>query len=414
MTALSIAARLDRASFATLANWLAVAVALALPWSTSAAGIFIAAWLVVLLPTLDPAAVKREVLTAAGGLPVLLWCLAAAGMLWADVDWRARFGGLDGFNRLLMIPLLLVQFRRSEHGGRVLCGFLVSSATVLAVSFYMILTAGPRWDGYVPGIPVHDENFQSADFAICAFGALGYAVMATGRRHWRASLALIAVGALFLVNFTVAVISRTAFVVVPVLAVLFGWRLNRWKGTAVACIAVAAVAIAAWFVSPNLHARMYDSMQEVTQYRATGAGTSLGEHVAFVKGALAIVSSAPFVGHGTGSIPDEFRRITAGRTGAAGEATVNPHNQTFAVAIQLGLLGTLVLWAMWIAHLLLFRGEGVAAWLGTVVVVENIVSSAAHSHLFDFVHGWLYVFAVGVLGGMVRKRVSLSAQQAVS
>jgi hypothetical protein len=41
-----------------------------------------------------------------------------------------------------------------------------------------------------------------------------------------------------------------------------------------------------------------------------------------------------------------------------------------------------------------------AAWLGTVIVIENIVSSAVHSHLSDSTHGWLYVFGVGVLGGM--------------
>jgi O-antigen ligase len=59
---------------------------------------------------------------------------------------------------------------------------------------------------------------------------------------------------------------------------------------------------------------------------------------------------------------------------------------------------------MWIAHFLLFRGAspaaGPASWIGPVVVVENVVSSVAHSHLFDFTNGWLYVFGVGVLGGM--------------
>jgi O-antigen ligase len=82
-------------------------------------------------------------------------------------------------------------------------------------------------------------------------------------------------------------------------------------------------------------------------------------------------------------------------------ASVNPHNQTFAVAIQIGLLGALVLWAMWIAHVLLFCGSGLAAWLGTVIVVENILSSTVHSHLFDFANGSLYMLGVGVLGGML-------------
>jgi O-antigen ligase len=56
---------------------------------------------------------------------------------------------------------------------------------------------------------------------------------------------------------------------------------------------------------------------------------------------------------------------------------------------------------MWLAHFALFRAESAIAWLGLVTVVENIVSSVAHSHLFDFNNGWLYVFAVGVLGGTI-------------
>ena len=78
-----------------------------------------------------------------------------------------------------------------------------------------------------------------------------------------------------------------------------------------------------------------------------------------------------------------------------------PHNQTFAIAIQLGVTGTLALWAMWPAHFLLFRSGGITAWLGTVIVVDNVVCSTVHSHLFDFNNGWLYVFGVGVLGGTV-------------
>ena len=39
----------------------------------------------------------------------------------------------------------------------------------------------------------------------------------------------------------------------------------------------------------------------------------------------------------------------------ASEVPVNCHNQTFAIAIQLGVIGMLAPWAMWIAHFLLFR-----------------------------------------------------------
>jgi hypothetical protein len=58
---------------------------------------------------------------------------------------------------------------------------------------------------------------------------------------------------------------------------------------------------------------------------------------------------------------------------------------------------------MYMAHYLLFRAAGFTAWIGTIVVVQNAVSSLTSSHLFDFTHGWLYVFGVGVAGGMMRR-----------
>ena len=61
-----------------------------------------------------------------------------------------------------------------------------------------------------------------------------------------------------------------------------------------------------------------------------------------------------------------------------------------------------IIW-FWTAHYWLFRARTAVAWFGAVVVVENFVSSLTSSHLFDFMHGWLYVVAIGVAGGMARQ-----------
>jgi O-antigen ligase len=74
------------------------------------------------------------------------------------------------------------------------------------------------------------------------------------------------------------------------------------------------------------------------------------------------------------------------------------------VAIQLGLVGTVALLAMWLAHLALFRRAGLVCWIGLVAVVQNVSGSLFNSHLSDFTHGWIYVFVVGVLGGMALRR----------
>ena len=390
----------DRSFLVRLADLAAIAVAAALPWSTSAVGIAIAVWLVVLLPTLSAASVKRELATAAGGLPVVLWCLGVIGMLWADVSWHDRFAGLDSFHRLLAIPLLLTQFRHSENGIWVILGFFISSITVLLASYMFVLVLSHS--GYPNyGVPVHDTIFQGSLFLICGFGALGYAALAPGRQARHRPSVIFATGALFLINFAFAAVSRIALALAPLLLLLLGWRLFRWNGILLAALLAVIAGSAMWFASPILRDRVAQTVAETLEYRETNKATSIGEHTAFLKESLAIIGAAPIIGHGTGSTPEEFRRITAGKTGVSALPTVNPHNQTFAVAIQLGLVGGIVLWAMWIAHLALFTGRSTVAWLGLVAVVENILSSTVHSHLFDFNSGWLYVFATGVLGGTV-------------
>ncbi len=100
----------------------------------------------------------------------------------------------------------------------------------------------------------------------------------------------------------------------------------------------------------------------------------------------------------------------SGRPVFSAEIIANPHNQTLNVAIQWGLVGFVVLYAMWFAHLTLFLGAtGLAGWIGLVAVVENFVSSLFNSHLFDFTEGWVYVLAVGVAGGMVNLRTASQA-----
>jgi hypothetical protein len=135
------------------------------------------------------------------------------------------------------------------------------------------------------------------------------------------------------------------------------------------------------------------SFAEVEAYETQNAESSSAIRLELWKKSLGIIAAAPVIGHGTGSIPEQFG------DDVFGQLSVNPHNQVFAVAIQLGLMGTAILIAMWLAHLALFRGGGLVAWIGIVIVVQNIASAPFNSHLFDSFHGWLYAFGVGVVGG---------------
>ncbi len=407
---------LDMRSLQQAADCLAVAVAVSLPWSTSVSIILIVVWLVAVLPTLAVADVRRELLTAAGGLPVLLWLLAAVGMLWADVPWAERVDGLDGFHRLLAIPLLLAQFRRSQSGPCACYGFLISATVLLALSSFFALF--PAWAFvHVPifgahvkayGVPVKDYIFQSGIFLICAFGLIAAACERWRDDGWRTRAVSLGLAAGFLANIAFVATSRTTVVVAPVLAIVLGYRYFGWRGVALAGAVAAALVGIGLTASPYLHVRVLHSFTELHNYLNTDAANSTGLHMEFLKKSAAIVEAAPIIGHGTGSIAEEFRLAASGDAGSASAvATVNPHSQIFAVAIELGAVGAAALLAMWAAHGLLFRGAGLMAWIGTIIVVQNFLSSLVNSHLFDFSQGWLYVFGVGIVGGTVLRDAHL-------
>jgi O-antigen ligase len=390
----------ERERWAKAADVLAVAVAVSLPWSTSATSVLIALWLVTLLPTLRPADLARELKDPAGGLPVLLWALGIAGMVWSVASLAEQFYALKGFHKLLVIPLLFIHFRRSERGHWVIGGFLASCTLLLAASWFMhILAIPPRRHG-LPGVPVKDYIVQSAEFLICAF-ALGHLAVDAWLKQQRASAAAMAVLALlFLANVAFVAAGRTSLAAFPVLLVLFAAQRFGLRGALGLVIGGALFAAVIWVSSPYLRERAFGVADEIQRYRSTNAETSTGYRLEFWKKSVVFIAEAPLIGHGTGAIPSLFRRAATGDSGIAAAVTGNPHNQTLEIAIQFGLVGVAVLYAMWIAHLVRFRGAGLAAWLGQGVVVHTIVGALFLSYLLDFSSGWLYVFGVGVLGGM--------------
>jgi len=64
-------------------------------------------------------------------------------------------------------------------------------------------------------------------------------------------------------------------------------------------------------------------------------------------------------------------------------------------------MGTLALRACGLRISCYFEAVALAHGSAPVIVVDNVVCSTVHSHLFDFNNGWLYVLGVGVLGGTV-------------
>src|SRR5262245_30500207 len=93
-----------RRQLATLADHLAIAIAVSLPWSTSVTTILGWIWLFAVVPTLDPRLLLQTLARPACALPLALFAFGLAAMAWADVSWFDCYYGFDSFHKLLAIP----------------------------------------------------------------------------------------------------------------------------------------------------------------------------------------------------------------------------------------------------------------------------------------------------------------------
>ncbi len=249
------------------------------------------------------------------------------------------------------------------------------------------------------GVPVKNYVDQSQEFALCAFALAVPALIAVRRRNWKLTVLCGALMLAFIANMVFVASARTALIYMPVLLLLFAARHLSRRPTLVLLIGTLLAGALAWTSSPYLRQRVADIAVEYRAQDISGIA-STAQRLTYWRKSLKFFAEAPLVGHGTGSIKAQFERDAAGQQGLNAEIVSNPHNQTLAVAVQWGIAGTLLLYAMWLSHLRLFAARTLAAWIGLVVVVQNLVSSLLNSHLFDFHEGWLYVLGVGIAGGM--------------
>ncbi len=388
---------------------LTVLIAILLPWSTTGVVIAAVLWVIALVPTLQVGAFLRSLKRPVCVLPIAMFALALVGTLWSDASWGERLYAVAPTAKLLMLPLLLYHCERSPRGVWVFIAFLASCSLLMAASWLvafnpdlslkLYLSRGPY--KRASGIVVKNYIDQSQEFALCAV-ALAYPAMALLRtkRIWLAAL-LAAIALSFLVNMMFVVISRTALVTMPIMLAVFALLHLRLRTAVAALCAAALLAAVVWNVSPHLRATFSKFFTDYEHTAIQNDESGIGSRLLYWQKSLRFFAEAPVIGHGTGSTRGLFEQAAVGEIGARAQIVTNPHNQTLNVAIQWGVLGIVVLYAMWWRHFLLFRGDGLATWIGLMVVVQNVITSLFNSHLFDFHEGWMYVLGVGVAGGMV-------------
>lgn len=409
----------DQALWTTIADVFAILTALSLPWSTSLVAIFVLCWLGAVAWVMDWPAYGRLLTQPICYLPFALVGLALIGTLWSDAAWSTRLQAVSPTLKLLVLPGLFYHFERSSRGMWVFAAFLASCALLMVMSWVVAYDPSLSLKGAqsdARGVFVKNYIDQSQEFALCAI-ALIYPSLQfarSGKSGLSLLVALLAAG--FIGTMAFIVVSRSAIVTIPIMLAAVALVHMRLRTTLIIIGVMIALVGVLWMTTTDLRWGPKKLLRDYEVYKTERSVTSVGLRLEFWKKSLQFFSQAPVLGHGTGSLRPLFERAATDYVESTQNGVIsNPHNQTLNVAVQWGTIGVILLYAMWLAHLLLFRGQGLVAWIGLLVVVQNMFTSLFNSHLFDFHEGWMYVLGVGVAGGMTlaARQRKLAATQAV-
>jgi O-antigen ligase len=384
------------------ADLMAMLIAASLPWSTSLPAIFVGLWLLALVPITDLGDFLKLAKRPICFCPIFFFFLALVGTLWSAAPWYARVHSVGPLAKLLAIPLLIYHFQHSTRGPWVFTAFFVSSTLLMVLSWIVAIDPhlALKPNAYY-GVPVKNYIDQSQEFALCTVGVLYVIAQSLRQQQWLKAGILAMAAAGFFTNMAFIVVSRTAIVTMPIMLGIFALFYLSRRGMTAVLGTVLVIVVAVWFASPSLRERTATFFSQYNAYETTNEATSVGMRLEFWRKSLQFFREAPVIGHGTGSVKLLFTEAAANQSGASAEIIANPHNQTLYAAVQWGIVGVAVLYAMWLCHLLLFRGTSLAHWIGLLVVAQNMLTSVFNSHLFDFHAGWMYVLGVGVAGGTV-------------
>jgi O-antigen ligase len=392
-------------NLAVARHWAAVATAFTLPWSTSGQAVTGAIFVLLALVTIERQAWRETLARPAALLPILLFLWLLLGMAWSPDPLGA--GGITHYAKLLLIPVVMATAMTRRQALQIGYGFLTGCLIVLALSWASILWPAGPWGWFKsPGVPVKDNAVQSGCFALCAFGlALGAARAWSSGQSKRAA-GMTGLALLFFADIFLIFVSKTGMLEALALVGLFLVWFGGWRRAVLIAVPVILIIVLALSLSAPAQHRLAEFASDIRADNIAQESVSTASRHDFWMKAIGFIRQAPLFGHGTGSTKSLFQALEASRPSPYGEAVPDPHNQFFAIAIQVGLIGGALLLAMWAVHFLMFAGRDVAGILGQAVVLQNVVGSLFNSHLSTVTQGTLYCLAVGLLGGLVQRRRS--------
>jgi len=385
---------------ARLAAPCAAGLGFSLPISTTGASafalLFLALWLLSGRFRDLPRQLRANPVAA---VALLLLALLLVRMLGSAAPLDEAFGFAQKYRKLLFIAALMPFLADPKAQRYGINGFFVGMGALLLISGALSL-------GFLEPLRFRSGSDPSPISRITHSILMAFAIFWAAHRlvdspakawPWAVAIAL----GIFNIFFMVA--GRTGQVIFIGLALLFFLQRFSWKKAMAAGLLLGVVLAGFFFLSSSFAGRIAEGMHDVKKYQSGEADTSIGLRYQFWVNTARLWSTAPLLGHGTGSFPTKYAAL-AQSTGAL--PSDNPHNEYLLLAVQTGALGlalflTLLLVMLWYSRTLGQPNN----WLAQGLVLTMAVGCLFNSSLLDMAEGHFFAFFTALFfAGLDRRR----------
>ena len=266
----------------------------------------------------------------------------------------------EGWNMVssyLFFVLAAVYFTvaRREHTDRYLLAFALSVVLCEALATYnwLHLNHYPDWPN---GLRAPKNAMETAPFvdrilfgpALAFAGYVGAWKAVTTSGRFRVAWAFTVLSAFAVLSFSASRVGMISFSLMMALLAFQMMAKRRWAALSTAAAVLVGCAIGLYALSDaNTKERVGQIFSE-SQQLDTAVNESIPLRYLYAMNTLHIIAAHPWLGVGAGDFAAEYKAVNAQRS-PAWNPTRNPHNQLLFNLVTTGVLGGVLLFAVWIA-----------------------------------------------------------------
>lgn len=242
--------------------------------------------------------------------------------------------------RLSFIPIVAYYISSQRQIYYSFYVFILAMILTLVLGFAKVYLELPIGEKYTEGA-VFKSHIESSFFmSIAAFYVLFLAFNHKRYRIWLAILAALMIHYVFFMS-----MGRIGYLALFFIGAYVAHHYLGKKGLLLAAIAILIAAASVYQFSDVFQVRINLLVQDWDYYQQNRLlESSLGSRIQFYLTSLTLISQKPILGWGSGAFGQAYQNLSQG----AYLFTDNPHNQFLLIGVELGLIGLILLVALFI------------------------------------------------------------------